>query len=74
MVWFTVSLLWWLFCAIFRFFVIVGTGYGIYRLIQDRIDDKKRDEYIERAQAQHKKEMEEAKRRISKLARNKKLS
>ena len=71
MVWFTVSLLWWLFCAIFRFFVIVWTGYGIYSFIKDKIDDKNLDKYIERAQEQHKKEMEEAERRIAKLARKK---
>lgn len=71
MVGFTVSLLWWLFCAIFRFFVIVWTGYGIYSFIKDKIDDKKLDKYIERAQEQHKKEMEEAERRIAKLARKK---
>lgn len=74
MVGFTVSLLWWLFCAIFRFFVIVWTGYGIYSFIKDKIDDKKLDKYIEKAQEQHKKEMEEAERRIAKLARKKKLS
>ena len=71
MVGFTVSLLWWLFCAIFRLFVIAWTGYGIYSFIKDKIDDKKLDKYIERAQEQHKKEMEEAERRIAKLARKK---
>lgn len=73
MVGFTAGLLSWLWCAIFRFFVIVWTSYGIYRFIQDRIDDKKRDEYIKICQDKHKKEMEEAKRRIAKI-KNKKLS
>ena len=68
MVSFTVNLLWWLGCAIFRFFVIVWTGYGIYRFVKDRIDDRVRDKYIKRIQEQHKKEMEEAKKRIAKLA------
>ena len=73
MVGFTVSLLSWLLCALFRLFVIVWTSYGIYRFIQDRIDDKKRDEYVKRSQETHKKKIEEAKRRIAKI-KNKKLS
>ena len=72
MVGFTVSLLSWLLCALFRLFVIVWTSYGIYRLIQDKINDKKRDEYIKICQDKHKKEMEEAKRRISKMVKNNK--
>lgn len=68
MVNFTVSMLWWLLCALFRFFVIAWTSYGIYRFIKDRIDDKERDKYIKECQEKHKKEMEEAKERISKLA------
>ena len=67
MVGFTASLLSWLACALFRFFVIVWTSYGIYRFVQDKIDDKKRDKYIERCQEKHKQEMEEAKKRISKM-------
>lgn len=71
MVGFTVGLLSWLWCAIFRFFVIVWTSYGIYSFIKDKINDKKIDECIERANKQHQKEMEEAKIRIAKLARKK---
>ena len=69
---FTVSMLWWLLCALFRFFVIAWTGYGIYRFVKDRIDDKERDKYIKECQEKHKKEMEEAKERISKLAKKNK--
>lgn len=69
---FTVSMLWWLLCALFRFFVIVWTSYGIYRFVKDRIDDKERDKYIKECQEKHKKEMEEAKERISKLAKKNK--
>ena len=72
MVGFTVGLLSWLWCALFWLFVIVWTSYGIYRFIQDRIDEKKRDEYVKRSQETHKKEIEEAKRRIAKI-KNKKL-
>lgn len=72
MVNFTVSMLWWLLCALFRFFVIAWTGYGIYRFVKDRIDDKERDKYVKECQDKHKKEMEEAKERISKLAKKNK--
>ena len=75
MVWFTVGLLWWLWCALFRFFVIAWTSYGVYRFIKDKIDDKARDKYIKECQENHKKEMEEAKERISKMVKeNKKVS
>ena len=72
MVNFTVSMLWWLLCALFRFFLIAWTSYGIYRFVKDRIDDKERDKYIERCQEKHQQEMEEVKKRISKMKKNKK--
>ena len=72
MVSFTVGLLWWLWCALFRIFVIVWTSYGIYRFVKDKIDDNARDKYIKECQKKHKKEMEEAKARIIKMQKNKK--
>lgn len=71
MVSFTVSMLWWLWCALFRVFVIAWTSYGIYRLIKDKIDEKRVDKYIERCQEEHKMEMEEAQKRIAKMQRAK---
>lgn len=71
MVEFTVSMLWWLWCALFRVFVIAWTSYGIYRLIKDKIDEKRVDKYIEKCQEEHKREMEEAKKRIAKMQRAK---
>ena len=68
MVAFTLHLLWWLACALFWFFVICGTSYGIYKLIKDKIDDKKVERMAEKQKEKYKKEMEEAKERISKLA------
>lgn len=72
MVSFTVTLLSWLWCALFRFFVIVGTGYGIYRFVKDKIEDKKRVKYIKQCQENRKKEYQEAKKRISKQQNKKK--
>ena len=72
MVSFTVSMLWWLACALFRFFVIAGTGYGIYRFFKDKIDEKKRDKYTKKLQEEHKREMEEAKKRIAKMVKKSK--
>lgn len=71
MVGFTASLLSWLACALFRFFVIAGTSYGVYRFVQDKINDKKRDKYIEKCQEKHKQELEEAKKRIYKMQKKK---
>ena len=72
MVSFTLSMLWWLACALFRFFVIAGTTYGIYKFFKDKIEEKKRDKYIERCQEKHKQEMEEAKKRIAKSVKKSK--
>ena len=72
MVSFTVSMLWWLACALFRFFVIAGTGYGIYKFFKDKIDDKQRVKYIKECQEKHKQEMEEAKKRIAKSVKKSK--
>lgn len=68
MVAFTLHLLWWLACALFRFFVIAWTSYGIYKLIKDKIDKKRIERIAEKQHEKHKKEMEEAKERIAKLA------
>lgn len=65
MVSFTVSMLWWLACALFRSFLLVWTGYGIYRFIKDRIEDKERCKYLDECQKKHEEELKEAKERIS---------
>ena len=65
MVAFTLSTLWWVVCALFRFFVITWTSYGIYKFFKDKIDDRQRVKYIEECQEKHQKEMEEAKKRIA---------
>lgn len=72
MVSFTVSMLGWLACALFRFFVIAWTSYGIYRLIKDKIDDRKIEKIAKKQQENHKKEMWEAKERISKMVKQQK--
>lgn len=67
MVSFTVSMLWWLACAIFWVFVIVWTSYWIYRFVKDRVDDKARDKYLDECKEKHDIEIQEAKERISKM-------
>ena len=61
----------WVACALFRLFVVLGIGYGIYSLISGKIGDVRREKYIKECQDKHQQEMEEAKKRISK-AQNKK--
>lgn len=71
MVNFTLSMLWWLACALFRFFVIAGTSYGIYKFFKDKIDERRIDKYTKKLQEEHKREMEEAKKEIAKMQKKK---
>lgn len=65
----TVSMLGWLACALFRFFVIAWTSYGIYSFFRDKINERKREKYLDECKKRHEKEMEEAKERIAKIAK-----
>ena len=51
--------------------MIAGTGYGIYRFFKDKIDERRIDKYTKKLQEEHKREMEEAKKRIAKMQKKK---